>query len=77
MPIPPNGYACIYEPSKKGQEEALVGVGIAVLCDRLVCPQETRLARSMQSLSGTVGCTNFVNLMGNWARGVRDTGREG
>ena len=45
-----------------------MGVGMAVLCDRLVCPQETRLgARSMQSLSGTVGGTNFVNLMGNWA----------
>ena len=23
VPIPPNGIACVYEPSRKGQEEAL------------------------------------------------------
>ena len=76
VPIPPNGVACVYEPGGKGQSTALVGVGMAVLCDRLVCPQESRLARSMHALSTLVGVTNFAKLMGDWARGVRDTGKE-
>ena len=76
VPIPPNGVACVYEPGGRGQSTALVGVGMAVLCDRLVCPQESRLARSMHALSQLVGLTNFAKLMGDWARGVRDTGKD-